>query len=227
MPRRKAAPDRSRRDLAAPGEPICGAKLPGGGGDLCERRAGFGTDHLGLGNCYKHGGAMERGNKRVSKAELRMLAGDPLVAVHPGEALLWCVTLAAQDLAWINHMIMRLSKPTTRPRTTEKGYSAEKGRHESVKLDARQLDGYIQERFKAEERLARFAKMALDANVADRAVKLAEKMGEVIATSLTGILSDLNIEVDDKVAAVVERHLRSAEAVAGQPAGLLAGGLAG
>jgi hypothetical protein len=203
--------DRKQVDIAEGSEPMCGAN---GADGKCKRLAGFGTDHLGIGKCYRHGGAMESGLRAVAKTELRMLAGDPLVLVDPGEALLWCVTLAAQDLAWTNHMIMQLEKATHRPTTTETGYSSEKGKHRSKKLEPRVLDGYILERHKAEERLARFAKMALDAGVQERAIALAEKMGDVIADAIGGILTDLNVDVK-KAAPIIEGHLRRAEAASG------------
>jgi hypothetical protein len=209
--KRKTPPDRTPIDkVSTEHEPMCGAKDPNDATGKCTRLAGFGTDHLGLGNCYRHGGAMESGERAITKAELRMLAGDPLVMVDPGEALLWCVTLAAQDLAWTNHMIMKLEKATHRPVTSETGYSTEKGETRSKRLEPRVLDGYILERHKAEDRLARFSKMALDAGVAQRAIDLAEKMAEMYAVTIAAILSDLKVDMA-KAAPVIERHLRTLE----------------
>jgi hypothetical protein len=48
--------------MELPPNPHCGAKLKSRDG-LCGKQAGWGTDHLGFGNCKLHGGATTNGKK--------------------------------------------------------------------------------------------------------------------------------------------------------------------
>lgn len=195
---RSARADR-KHVVAGPGELACGAK-PKGKRTECDRPAGFGTDHPGVGCCVLHGGntSVQIGSGKVARAELSMLTDENVTFMDPAQALLWCVTLAAQDVRWLNSQIADLNSATIRPQTTERGYSAEKGQHNSRKWEARRLDGFILERFRAEERLARYSKMALDAGVAERMVRLAERMGDVLAPAIASILEELGLSASQK-----------------------------
>lgn len=206
-------PDRSHV-VAAPGEDACGAYIKKTR-KWCDRPAGFGTDHEGLGPCRLHGGNLAPHIRSgvVANAELSLLVDEP-VSIDPAQALLWCVTLAAQDIRWLNSRIAELETYRVRPKTTEQGIGMQ-GPIDKTTKGPVELNGLIQQRFQAEERLARFSKMALDAGVADRLVRLAERMGELIAPMLSGILDDLGID-KAKARPVVERHMRDIEGSATQ-----------
>jgi hypothetical protein len=57
--------------------------------------------------------------------------------------------------------------------------------------------------------MARFAKMAIDAGVADRQIANAERLGEAVGSLLRGVLDDLNLtpEQQDSAPEVAHRHL--------------------
>jgi hypothetical protein len=62
--------------------------------------------------------------------------------------------------------------------------------------------------------LARACKMALDAGVAERQIRLAEAQGQLLADAIRGILGDLGLspEQEAQAPAIVRRHLTSVPA---------------
>lgn len=70
-----------------------------------------------------------------------------------------------------------------------------------------QVHPFVREYEQALERRAKFAKMALDAGVAERQTYLAEQQGEMIADVIRGVLLDLDVFNHPDAPAVVRRHL--------------------
>ena len=68
---------------------------------------------------------------------------------------------------------------------------------------------FVDEYHRALERRAKFAKLALDAGVAERQVQIAEDQGRAIVDVLRATLDDLGIAITPDVAATVGRHLRA------------------
>src|SRR3712207_9595002 len=62
----------------------CGAKTQRGG--KCRNPAGFRTDHLGYGSCFKHSGATTNGNKAAARAAVMAMASE--ADAEPSEVLL-------------------------------------------------------------------------------------------------------------------------------------------
>jgi hypothetical protein len=65
-----------------PLEPIsgrCNARRNDGSGLLCRNRAGKGTDHVGFGQCYKHGGATVSGRKNGARLAAEATVGELVV----------------------------------------------------------------------------------------------------------------------------------------------------
>ena len=73
------------------------------------------------------------------------------------------------------------------------------------------LHPFVVEYHRLVEVRAKLAKMAIDAGVEERKVRLAEETGRVIVQVLRATLEDLGIEVTPEVASTVGRHLRSVE----------------
>ena len=67
---------------------------------------------------------------------------------------------------------------------------------------------YMVEYQNALERRAKFAKLCIDAGIAERQVRIAEEQGQLIAQMIGGILDDLKIERTPEVTRTVGRHLR-------------------
>lgn len=68
---------------------------------------------------------------------------------------------------------------------------------------------FVDEYQRALERRAKFAKLALDAGVAERSVRIAEHQAKLIADVIRSVLTDLDVEMTQEVAATVGRHLRA------------------
>src|SRR5205085_374032 len=109
------------------------------------------------------------------------------------DALLWTVNLSAGHLEFIRRELASDGEPDTFQREVL-------------------LRVYNDER----DRLARTAKLAIDAGVAERAVKLAEAYGEMLAQLITGILGDLSLNRRQRaeVPTVLKRHLLAVDAQA-------------
>lgn len=169
----------------------CGAKTRAGG--LCKKVAGFGTDHVGRGRCKFHGGSTPNHQKSAALEEAKIMGEE--MDVDPLDALLWCVRIAAGEIAYCSAQIGELKKPT-----------------EST-MFGKKLDMWIEVRQVAVAQLAKYSKMALDAGVAERQVQLAERYGEMLAELIGGILGELKLTKAQKQKApeIVGRHLRLIE----------------
>lgn len=66
---------------------------------------------------------------------------------------------------------------------------------------------FVAEYTLALERRARFAKLCIDAGVAERQVRIAEQQGALLAQVIRGILTDLGVQDRPEVPAIVRRHL--------------------
>jgi hypothetical protein len=149
----------------------CGALTRGG--KHCERPAGWGTDHVGWGHCKLHGGSSRSG--RMAAARLEALASMPPAGgesdVEPIDALLFCVRREAARGVWLR-LRLELLDPDGSAISDPAAPAAELHRLEA----------------QATERLARFSKMALDAGVAERKVRLVARQAEALAHAFTTAL---------------------------------------
>jgi hypothetical protein len=167
--------------------PLCGARKKSG--ETCRNYAGYGTDHKGVGTCKFHFGNAQAHKKHAVKVEaeqrLRVI-GQPL-DINPIDALLWTVRISAGHIVLIQQELEKLDEPTMT--------------HEGRVL----LTMWDSER----DRLAKTAKLAVDAGVAEKAIRLAEMYGELLARLIKGILVDLKLTVaQDAISGeVVRRHL--------------------
>jgi hypothetical protein len=152
----------------------CGARTRRGG--ECGRDAGWGTDHVGFGNCKLHGGCTPQGKtygaRLMALAELGPMGGE--VDVNPLDALLYTVRRGSGLAA-----LYRLQA-------------------EAAAADGKDAAVYADLEAKALADLARWAKMAIDAGVAERMVRIAEGMGEQLAGALEEALEDAELSGDQR-----------------------------
>lgn len=119
--------------------------------------------------------------------------GTP-IQMDPTDALLWCVSITAGEVAyWTERIQSELTDDTVVERlvtvSTEQGTTGavnmhgDEGYRDLTKTDTGPpaLHVMIRARTDAIDRLARFSKMAIDAGVAERQVALAERQGDMIA----------------------------------------------
>ncbi len=165
---------------------ICGAdsrRL----GRKCERPAGWGTDHVGYGPCKLHGGTLKgvraQAHKTMIMEEMQGTFGANMpVDIHPTDALLELVKMTAGYVRWLNKEVGDLASVTQ--------YNKQTGGKDTDAL-VRMLGEYT-------DRLARFSKMALDAGVEERMVRLAEQQGDLIAIVIVDLLDSLNLTVPQR-----------------------------
>jgi len=178
---------------------LCGAKRRHSE-ETCRLFAGQGTSHPGVGRCKLHGGNTQTHKKHAVKESARkesdkahaMLAArfGELVPVEPTEALLTILHLSFGHLCWLRSELAHMPSKTT-------------------------FEGQVFLRMYDDERdrVARISKAALDAGVQERAIKLAERWGEMLGDLLAGIFHELALNARQQAAlpGVVSRHLMAIE----------------
>lgn len=163
-------------------------------GGTCNKPAGWGTNHVGMGKCRFHGGMQPSHVKAAAKAEYRRLLGSP-IEINPLDALLWCIKIRAGEVKWLSDRMMQLD---------EKHWIEDT-------MVGKQFHLYARERQHAMNDLARYSQMAISLGIAERAVKLAETYGELLAVYTKGIIDELwpfiNEAGREIAPNVVRRHL--------------------
>jgi hypothetical protein len=114
--------------------------------------------------------------------------------VTPWEAILKSVRLAAGRVAWVDEQLARAVKEST-----------------TAANDGDEPDGrvhlWLTESRKERTLLARFAKAAVDAGVAERQVRNAELEGQIIATVVGRVIDRLDLSPELRVTAFQEAHV--------------------
>jgi len=170
-------------------------------GERCKNYAGLGTNHLGVGTCKFHLGRTQNAQKAAVKVyaerdrqaaqKTAILFGQEL-RMEPLEALLWSLHLSASHVNFIRQEIAAI--PTNGPKPEERKFKRE--------VLIRQ---FADER----DRLARTSKMALDAGVAEKTIRMQERYAELLAQLISGILGDLalNPRQQRQAPEIVKRRL--------------------
>lgn len=176
-------------------------------GKQCTRSAGWGTEHPGYGPCKFHMGctpSVDRAAKRqMAWAELQAIAlldGPIDTTKDPGQHLLDALERTARVLAWYDLRIAAMEDEAELTQTVGEG---------EFSLGMKVPSVWVQLHAQERDRLARFAKMALDNGVAERQIELAQEQGRLIAQAIRKILDDIGLSPDQEqqVPSVVRRHL--------------------
>lgn len=156
--------------------------------------AGWGTIHPGVGKCKLHGGSMPNHVKAAARSEYRMLLGKP-IETTPEEAILRCIQIRSGEVEWLTQRMSELE---------------EKHWIEETML-GKQFHLYARERQAAMRDLAKFGQMAIQMNIEERRVRIAETYGETLANLLRGILDELMPHLSkvgrEQAPAIVKRKL--------------------
>ncbi|MEJ7749963.1 MAG: hypothetical protein WKF32_00755 [Thermoleophilaceae bacterium] len=170
-------------------------------GKSCVHQAGWGTEHVGWGRCRHHGGQLRSGLMAAAKEEMRNMATP--TDVTPGRALGGVLRLAAGQLVYASAQVAKLQDDDL----FERAYSPAEGvfklcPHHWLKLQ-RDVMGDV----------ARYAKLAADAGVAEREVELAETQTEIVAELLERVVSSLDLTSEQRSALgpSIRRHLSLVE----------------
>lgn len=195
----KGKPKPTKDDPTAEGY-YCGAKTRSGGN--CKRRAGAGTNHLGVGTCSKHLGSTSReevaGQVQLARREMAVM-GRPL-PIEPHQAILECIRIAAGEVAYASERIAELQPsdavgPVTsrvdRPLKEEKGAESADYRVEEVHEGPPALHVWVQVRQSAMDRLVNYSSAAIKAGIEERQVKLAEGQAHLVVAVIRGVLEQV------------------------------------
>ena len=165
------------------------------GKNRCTLDAGHGTEHPGYGACSYHGGNSPSLNKHAVKAQVLDLAQE--LDMDPHDALLFTVRLAAGVVKWLRDKIGELEDPDDTITAVDKAANAA--------ILQMYMDQYGAER----DRLAKAAKLAIDAGIDERRIAMEEDQGEAIAKAFQGVFADLNLTAEQKrsAPAIVRKHL--------------------
>jgi hypothetical protein len=170
------------------GRAYCGAKKRQGEG-FCHRPAGWGTDHVGSGRCKLHGGSTRSGKTRAAR-QLAATLGEEL-DVEPQEALLRAVRIAAREVSVWTEFVVALADDelVVRVRREREWAGGERGAgYETMTSTDAHLNVLLRARHEALDRMAKYAKAAIDAGVAERQVRVQEQQAERYAAGLRVVL---------------------------------------
>lgn len=171
----------------------------------CKKPAGFGTDHQGYGRCKHHGGSTQSGVIAAEKQRLtihRQMFGDAEV-IDPGQSLLEEVYRGRAFIRFLEGLLVS------------------HGINQDAGIDPGQLlveiteDGYKARAWvavwqKEREMHARACKMALDAGIAERQVRMMEQFADAIGDLVYGLIADLGMDPEDpKVRHIARKRLTS------------------
>jgi hypothetical protein len=174
---------------------LCGANKKNGG--TCGRPAGWGTNHLGIGRCRLHGGMSpthQQHAQRVQAERAVATLGLPR-AIEPHMALLEEVHRAAGHVAWLGEIVAELEQ-TAVVHGISKSVQMPDG---TRTIEARAaVNVWVRLYQEERDRLTRVAKVALDAGVAERQVRLAEAQAQQLATVIRAVLTDLGHDLADE-----------------------------
>lgn len=182
--------------------PRCGADTHRRKG-TCKHPAGFGTDHVGFGRCKFHGGNSPSHQKNAAKLQVEARIakyGNP-ANVEPGQELLAEVQRTAGHVRWLGDKIGQFMDDADLKQLTGGGPESWPKEVPAVWVQMYQVE---------RGHLVRACKMAIDAGIAERQVRLAESQGELLAQVIHGILKDLGVDRKPETPEIVRRHLRLA-----------------
>lgn len=204
-----ASPSGTRTEHQAESEQegprLCGAHRAKRGG-TCEKHAGWGTDHVGVGRCRFHGGRTPSHNAAAARQlALRefTLAGEE--TTDPQAAILAALYRAKFIASKFQLLVALLDRDDIvvrhwKQRTGEGGYLEESSSAElNIVLRAEQ---------EALDRLARIAKVAHDMGIADATLRLVEQFVGDIAQLLRGMREALEPHLDAEGRRVFEATAR-------------------
>ena len=168
-------------------------------GQPCKNPAGKNTDHVGAGQCWLHGGMTPPGKRSAGRDQLLRLAGRNLQDVRPMDAILMCVRLTAMEVKVFSEKIEELESIDDLIERPDEEVVAGMHADKFWVKKQKQLSIWMRMREKAMDRLVRYSKQALDAGIEERQVRIAERMGDIMAETMRLVLDDLDL-TDEQLA---------------------------
>ncbi len=148
-----------------------------GNGSPCTKPAGAGTDHKGSGRCSLHGGKSKSGKQAAHRERANMVT-RPL-DIDPGQAILGAMRSAAGEVAWATAELHGM--------TDEELVSEQDGEHFKLRFKHR-----------AEERLVKFARAAVDMGVEVAKVRIAQAQLTLMAQLVERVVERLDLDEEQR-----------------------------
>ncbi|MBB4702217.1 hypothetical protein [Sphaerisporangium siamense] len=192
----------------------CGARKRDGSGATCRHPAGWGTDHVGIGHCRKHGGNTPNHVTAARAEEARRAVatyGLPRT-IDPAAALLEEVHRTAGHVTWLGEKVAELAEDDLVWGVTEE---VDKASGEFPGTDMTRaakpnawLVLYQQER----KHLVDVSAAAIRAGVDAALVRMTEQQGVLLAGVISRVLARLELSPEQRalVGVVVPEELRAA-----------------
>ena len=185
------------------GHDTCGSKKRAGG--VCGLRAGWGTNHPGIGACKLHGGSTPQHKKHAAKVIVRRAAEALGLAtdIDPGQAILREVTYKAREVEMWRGQVAMLEDDALTWSTTKREYGH--GPQGPVDMTTEQADvpAAMREYHQAQRDLVAFSAAAIKGGVDERMVRLAESQGaqlvRIADNIVTGLLEELGASLPAEV----------------------------
>lgn len=182
-------------------------------GTPCQKKAGHGTDHPGLGRCRNHGGASPQANLggRVELARRQAAAMGRPLDIDPVEAILECVRITAGEVKYFSDRIAEIDEDDVLAQVethVDRKADGDDGlSYSQTTKGPPQLHIWIRARHAAMRELREHSKVAIVAGIAERHVRIAERQGQLIAGALDRILTELGVRDHPKAATAIRREL--------------------
>jgi hypothetical protein len=166
----------------------------------CQKTAGWGTDHPGIGRCRLHGGAAPSHSKNaqvVVAKEAVETYGLPR-EIDPQEALIEELARTAGHVGWLGQKVKELEEPEMYGPVGAETYPRAEP-HVWIRL-------YQEER----KHLANVASTCIKAGIEERRVQIAESQGLLLARVIDAVLKELKVP-PDKARPILRRHLSAVQ----------------
>lgn len=151
--------------------------------------------------CAFHGGSAKQVKAKAAKRIAEQAAQVAIATyglprdIDPHAALIEELHRTAGHVAWLGMIVAELDSEDGRGKLIEKTMFGEQ--------PAIWIKLYADER----RHFTDVAKVCIGANIEERRVKIAEEQGQLLATAIRGILTDLGVADDERVPGIVRRHL--------------------
>jgi hypothetical protein len=164
-----------------------------GGVLYCMKKAGWGTDHPGIGSCRYHGGDSPQHRAGIERRKQILFMGRPK-DISALDAIVWAITITAGEVEFLSSQIAEIN---------------DKKDWIELTIQGKQLHVFQRARADAMDRLVRYSKDAISLGLAERTVRMAEQFGATIARLLEGIQKDLDLSPSQRSVwpVVVRKHL--------------------
>lgn len=198
-----------------PDKKRCGAQRVGQPeGVTCKMLAGYRTDHLGTGRCYRHGGCtpqQTKGAHREMAAAIVATYGEPQEG-DPFDIIIAEIARTNGHVLWLGEIIAEMeAEALIWGKTEESANDGPMGGN--IEKHAAGVNVWLQLYREERTHLVKVCKEAISVGIAERQVRLAEQTGQILAQVLKATLADPELglapALQEVALRVVSRHLRA------------------